>query len=1083
MPSILSDKINPTYDIDSAFDTNKAFKYTPPPEIDFSKLPLQEHWLQELTEICCQFNKELGEPFFDKRLQQPFEKHLQNKSLQENFTEKLKIIYHRLKGNLDDKWGPLSSDDRSAILAKLSEEVDKCTDGFHNRINYLIDSWQQPQTLHQLLYKVRKAMVDKVAISLIEKVQPLVDSKNFIYEVHIWNQTSIIASIDGLGVKANLPDDRFSSDLIDVRITEVIRQALQQEFSQQFTPFNLPNLLISELKTLIPKLQIEKRDPDGIRLGTREKITDLITLLLPDSVNLENSLDWQKYFIIHQDKEDPLNVVIKKLDTNTLYQYFYQALIKQKYFDDPKIHNFIDAAYCQAFDLSQEDIHARLETIILKFLSEKRISDLFQQLEKIRTKFPDFYKKLVNHEALTKNIHQLIPYLKETFVNSNTYLLEIIHGLQLLTMFDSSLNDKQIVDIANMLSEKNLCGSTLFMFSAFYSSNLINRILLFLKLHQKTISTEIIQQLFLEKDSEHWNVFMIAAYAQPSALKFFLKFLEKTSIFENSKLQEMLLTTTVMENYNILMVAANKQVEAVKAILSFLTNNTSRLTNIFGTLFTGKSNNMLDPEKTGDDCNKVSIPSTSQNTEKTAVTTVDKNYNNVLMIAMYNNQPEAAEAINAILGFIIQHIPEMLQSIFSQKDPEYNDSILQMAIRRHPRTIVSILSIVKEYAEFFTQPILDLFFFEKNKHADNALMLAARNHPSVLKIILDFFTEHLYPKRFNLAKWLFEQDNSHTTALIMAAENTNPTNLKIFLDFLATHIVTLGSEAIHKLLFNKINDYKMSLFTSLLWGGFADIKKSVVTLAAEKPDKIQELLNFIDNHINHLSNDTLIELFSEKELLKHPFFIQICSLYPYKNILRSLATSAKTSDLINEKYKNSINEEEDQDIKGEQPPLTQFLLKQLLVLNIDDPDDKELSNKLLLSHSVLLLTNFDKKYFITEPSKLAYVTEQLYQQYIVELKDREKNGPKYTRPFSFFQWRYSANNKLKATEQLNGALTQTENRLKSLVQFQTYNSALTDGRLGKFLDAYITITEQRVDRSDDALMALEKIDYLPALAP
>lgn len=235
-----SKKNSHEYQFDPAFNKNLVLRYTPLPEVDMAKLPpLDENWMEDLSEIILKINNRLSifklDTHVGKESTYPTKKILY---------AQLQLIYHRLQGNLDFELGALSADSRASILSQLIENIELCTEGFHNRVNIIANSFYRPRNLDELLYNVRKEIVEGTASRFAEAE-----------EVHTWNRFNIIAAQDGFGIKSHVQDH---NNLINLSEFE-IRCALQTSFSKKFTPFNLPNLLIDEFIKFVPELEFEKK--------------------------------------------------------------------------------------------------------------------------------------------------------------------------------------------------------------------------------------------------------------------------------------------------------------------------------------------------------------------------------------------------------------------------------------------------------------------------------------------------------------------------------------------------------------------------------------------------------------------------------------------------------------------------------------------------------------------------------------------------------------------------------------------------------------------------------------------------------
>ncbi|MFZ0219702.1 MAG: hypothetical protein WAL30_05815, partial [Candidatus Aquirickettsiella sp.] len=662
------------YQINPAFDKNLVFAYQPPPEINIAKLPvLADDWLENLQKIICQSERKLPNNIFHKHLSDA--SYYRAKKILSN---QLQLIYHRLQGNLDTELGKLSEDNRQALINKLTEEIIHCTEGFHNRVNIIVDSFHKPRNLAELLCTVRKDLIEEVADALTD-------------EVHAWNRISVIAASDGLGVKANFPDDHYSGALSET----TIRRALQQIFYKKFTPFNLPSLLITAFMEFIPELEIEKNNKDGLSMGMREKITRLIKRFLPAYINniSNDPNNWQKYFKIYRNKENPLIFSFVNIDWEKMYRSFFYALSDQKYFEKPQKKTLLDSAYYNLF-LTKTSTHPPAE-IISKLIQEEKYSELLEQLVELKARFPNHYQQVSKNKVFIKNSLGFMDYLTRQLKISNDYSIETMQGFQLLVCLDLSRKNFIIEKIADTLLLKNRAGFNPLMLGALNNPALVKDILAFLKRYETIIThhnPEIPKKIFLMKNKENFNALMIAAMHQPDAVEILLAFIGKhIQDLDNSLLQEFFLERQA-NNYNVLMLAASKQAEAIVTILNFLTTHIGSFANdTLRNLFTQQ-----------------------QKDSYTAVTLTARDH---------------PDRLKNILSFITKYIKidrESLRKLLFIESSSGTCPALMLSIKNQVDATYSILKFMTENIESFDSEILDKIFLEKDQDGFTILMLAAR---------------------------------------------------------------------------------------------------------------------------------------------------------------------------------------------------------------------------------------------------------------------------------------------------------------------------------------------------------------------
>ncbi len=1014
------------YQMDPALDRNRIFQYAPPPKIDFSVLPkLAKDWCAQLEAIFYQAD--------NIRLEKKnLEKHLGTGSaykLKKILAEQLQLVYYRLQGDLDAELGKLSDDDRKALLNKLMEDITQCTAGFHNRVNVIVDSFQKPRNLDQLLYKLRKRIVEDVASELTG-------------EVHAWNQVSIVAATEGLGIKPNFPNDPHSGDLS----TDTIKQALRETFQKKFTPFNLPCLLSHALMELIPELEVEKGKEEGLCAETIQKIIKLIKCYVPNNVT-SDPLDWKKYFNIYTDKKDELKVYIVNVNWNAMYRYFFQELFKENYFkQNPEIHTLIDGAYYH-LSLTEPDPTDHESSYINQLFDAKNYFDLLDQLEQLQTRFPDYYRRVSCNPNLIKRSPEIIPYLQQQFPNSNGYSSEMIQGFYLLTSLSLEVDKYVILNISHLLLLENKIGYTPLMLAAHNDPNIVEGILSFLIQHQASVGVDVYRQLFLAKNQYNSNALMLAVIHQPIAATLMLLFFDKRFLSSPDKdiksfginlIQEIFLEKQ-LNNYNVLMLAASKQADVALSILEFLTKHISSFTqNTLQTLFTAKQGNSY-----------------------TAFTLTASNH---------------PEYVKNILSFIEEHIknftPAALRELFFSGQQGTTCTALMLAAHSQAEATLAILTFISQYIENFDPEMIRRMFLEKDRRGYTALMLAAETQAETVKVILSFIEQH--PKLFDaplITEILLAKDKYKTTALMLAAEN-QPDAMILLLNFIKKNIDTLDIQAIRELLFKEIHDYEASM--GVFFGGKFNTRKTLLMAAERKhPQAASALLVFIDEHIQRLGTDILTQLLSEVDAGGINPFVRACTKHPtvMKGTLNFISN-------ITEMGSDALN-----NIKIE---IADLILRQLPRMSLEEPSEKVVVDKILFSNSPLLLTHFTESYFAKHPANLAHITNQLFKYYLEELEDRKTNPTSYNLKPSFFNWCYSIDKKTEAAakelEKIvppNHFNSEQLSELKKNPRYQWFLEKTSP--LGNLFAAYCSIADNAVNNRVEGPLCI--LDSIPTPAP
>ena len=149
-----------------------------------------------------------------------------------------KAVLAGLKTIYDHYRSPISQSEKKAIAEALNEETFKCNEGFHNRVNTLVDGFYLPKTIPELLYRYRQDIAFRVANSMFQEVH----SNNYVYRIEK----------DQWGITPPNPDDIYTGD----RSVKIDRQLIKTTLLQEFT----------RRMALLPMLQ-----------GLKEKIYGLLT--------------------------------------------------------------------------------------------------------------------------------------------------------------------------------------------------------------------------------------------------------------------------------------------------------------------------------------------------------------------------------------------------------------------------------------------------------------------------------------------------------------------------------------------------------------------------------------------------------------------------------------------------------------------------------------------------------------------------------------------------------------------------------------------------------------------------------------
>ena len=401
--------------------------------IDFSKVktPPTDR-LSQLETMCCDYNS---------TLKKPFAKHTGKDAtytLKKELIDQLQVIYYRLSGDLDVQLGKLSDNQRTSILLKLTEEIQACTAGFHNRVNAIVTSFEGVASLAQLLTQVRQSLVEKTAARLTN-------------EVHATNRVTVIASTAGFGVKPTLLGDIHPGRLTD----EEIQKALQETFESEYVPFNLPILLCDQLRGILASVGYHGRHADSYDINDSKTIAMVIEHCLTDSTENTAALEkskagYTKYFVIDEDvydkEKDEYQTYIRDVNWPKIQKLFLAALGREKYFvKEPTMPTL----YWYALYHTTEETLVETRRIIEESISKNQYQ-AFNRITALKSSDPHLYRAISEILVEKINIHQLIA----AFYASDIHR-DLINIAEVMTIVLEKCNAS---DLAKELSEKITTG-------------------------------------------------------------------------------------------------------------------------------------------------------------------------------------------------------------------------------------------------------------------------------------------------------------------------------------------------------------------------------------------------------------------------------------------------------------------------------------------------------------------------------------------------------------------------------------------------------------------------------------------------
>ena len=163
---------------------------------------------------------------------------------------------------------------KQLIASRIKEDVDQCSPGFTDRVNFTITLFNMPQNRDELIAQVRFKLVDRIA-GIIAAMNP--------QGIHVHNRVIEVARNAGFGVWSINTKDFYSHVGSQNLSDEDIIRLIQTGFANHFQLFALVNSLRDELEALIVSYGYKgKRDLEhDYKKDAFEKFCECINRFIP----------------------------------------------------------------------------------------------------------------------------------------------------------------------------------------------------------------------------------------------------------------------------------------------------------------------------------------------------------------------------------------------------------------------------------------------------------------------------------------------------------------------------------------------------------------------------------------------------------------------------------------------------------------------------------------------------------------------------------------------------------------------------------------------------------------------------------
>ncbi len=274
-----------------------AYRPIPKTQINIDEYVTDTQWYHKFVRLCG-------------AEEQAFERHVGQTSdynLKPQLVSSLKFLYAILSGalNVVDPSFVLEHDQKVAMIAKIHEGIGQCSQGFHARIDSLLDGNSQ-KTIDALLSQIRKNIVERTA-------------NQHTSEVHANNRFFIISESMGMGVEPKLRNDPYRGAIDDAEI----RQYLQEAFKKHYQPFTVLLDLKDMLAGSFDGYTGKSTDPNGYQAGMYKPGLSCLQSIFNEA---EPNYD---YLITNDDD------LIIDINWNLILTKLWDKLIERQYFTPP----------------------------------------------------------------------------------------------------------------------------------------------------------------------------------------------------------------------------------------------------------------------------------------------------------------------------------------------------------------------------------------------------------------------------------------------------------------------------------------------------------------------------------------------------------------------------------------------------------------------------------------------------------------------------------------------------------------------------------------------------------------------------
>ena len=392
---------------------NLAYKLPPARKAPVVSASLPEDWMSKLIQ-SIEGNLESA-PSFD--LADRLNEHVGGAStygMKAQIMEGLSAIYPVM---MDAK---TSRDQKTSIAFKLIERVENCTAGFHDGVNSIVDGFESPQSLDDVLYRIRHDIVSKTANQTTD-------------EVHGNNRFFTVAQIEGFGVRALNPGDVYSGHIPDATIHEKLTAA----FNRDYRLFSILRGMEDQVRSELLKLEYTGEREAGYEPAVMDKFVNFLTTLFHDSPAVMKQREaialQQEYEQRIQNFMRPMRQAVGEIISELKNQNFVDALITNSFPETLK------PKYINGLDDDKKKRIAGIQDNYAQFIKSEDMQSLSARMNESTADRISPFQRVDDDDRLHLNWNQIRQAIWEGFRDKHYFTLTELEASALNGLIDNRL--------------------------------------------------------------------------------------------------------------------------------------------------------------------------------------------------------------------------------------------------------------------------------------------------------------------------------------------------------------------------------------------------------------------------------------------------------------------------------------------------------------------------------------------------------------------------------------------------------------------------------------------------------------------